>query len=104
MEHSVVTQIHELHFKLSLIANSHSCWVCHAVGSPNRTDHHSLPVGSWDGMDQEEMLVPRLHKPGFPSSEINSHWKHGFCRIGCLSVGRAYLFDFGFQLIFAVDR
>lgn len=55
MEHSVVTQVHELHFKLSLVANSHSCWVCRAVGSHNRTNYHSSPVGSWDSMDHEEI-------------------------------------------------
>lgn len=50
------------------------------------------------------MLVPGLHQPRFPCSEISSHWKPGFCRIGCPSVGRVCLFDLIFQLIFAVDR
>lgn len=43
-------------------------------------------------------------RDGFLSSETSSHWKPGFCRVGCLSVGRACLFDLVFQLIFAVDR
>lgn len=44
----------ELHFELSLVAVI-VIDPLGAVGSHNRIDHHSLPVGSWDSTDQVEI-------------------------------------------------
>lgn len=81
-----------------------------AVGSHNRIDHHSLPVGSWDSMDQVDIsyYVPLEMNAGAKTAlpqvpELPLETCPGFCGMGFLAVGEARLFDLVFQLIFAVD-